>query len=77
MKQLEQEAKDLSEEETEDVTMNEVESADGDPDIDDDAAEASRPTSAGSRGHKRGASVVSEASGAGSNRSGAGRKRKR
>lgn len=67
-----------NEDETEDVTMNEVELADGDPDVEDDAAaEASRPTSAGSRGHKRGASAVSDASGAGSTRSGLGRKRKR
>lgn len=66
-----------AEDETPDVTMNEVESARGDPDIDDTQVEESRLTSAGSRGHKRGASMVSDASGAGSNRSGIGRKRKR
>lgn len=68
---------DQDEDETQDVTMNEVESAKGDPDIDDPPIEESRPTSAGSRAHKRGASVISDASGAGSNRSGLGRKRKR
>lgn len=52
-----------------DVTMEEVEPAENDPD-----ARFALSTSAG---HKRGASVVSDASGAGSNRSGLGRKRKR
>lgn len=68
-------------ERTQDVTMDEVEPADKDPDADVDEEEEevqeSRPTSAGSRGHKRGASVISDASGAGSNRSALGRKRKR
>ena len=59
----------------EDVTMNEADPDADAPDVDD--AENSRPTSSGSRGHKRGASVVSDASGVGSNRSAVGRKRKR
>lgn len=63
--------------EQQDVTMEEVEPAEDDPDIIEADTDAARPTSAGSRGHKRGASVVSDASGAGSNRSGAARKRKR
>ena len=73
----EEEENDEAEDDNEDVTMNEVEPEEGDPDAVEPNIETSRPRSAGSRGHKRGASVVSDASGAGSNRSGIGRKRKR
>ncbi|KAK5092727.1 swr complex subunit [Exophiala xenobiotica] len=62
--------------EIQDMTMNETEGAGDDSDADavDTGAQAGRPTSAG---RKRGASVLSDASGTRSNRSGDGRKRKR
>ncbi|KAK5956490.1 swr complex subunit [Knufia fluminis] len=61
---------------SQDVTMNEVEPAEDDPDVDarDRDTQGGRPNSAR---HKRGASVVSDASGTRSNRSGDGMKRKR
>ncbi|KAK5104260.1 swr complex subunit [Lithohypha guttulata] len=78
--QTEDEATDAdNDDDTQNVTMDDVEPEENDPDAEDDDEDVAdnRPTSAGSRGHKRGASVISDASGAGSNRSGAGRKRRR
>lgn len=72
----EDEDEEQEDDETQDITMDETgEVGDGsDADALDTDAQAGRPTSAG---HKRGASVVSDASGTRSNRSGGGRKRKR
>lgn len=67
------------EDETQDVSMANVaaaeDAADADEEEEEEEEQSSRPTSAG--GHKRGASVISDASGDGSNRSGTSRKRKR